>query len=62
MPLQNAANSGVGRCVIQIAAASGLRTVNFVRREDLFAELSELGAGAVFLFGNFAAGILAAAS
>jgi len=47
--LQNAANSGVGRAVIQIGKKLGLRTVNFVRRPELFAELLALGADAVFL-------------
>lgn len=42
--IQNAANSAVGRLVIQMARQRGLRTVNLVRRESLFAELSELGA------------------
>lgn len=46
--LQNAANSGVGRCVIQIARARGWRTVNFVRNVALEAELIDLGADAVF--------------
>lgn len=46
---QNAANSGVGRCVIQIARHLGIRTVNFVRRPELIAELRELGADFVFL-------------
>jgi len=46
---QNAANSAVGQCVIQIAKASGLKTLNFVRRESLFQQLEALGAGAVFL-------------
>ncbi len=45
---QNAANSGVGRAVIQIARHLGLRTLNFVRREELFPELRELGAEHVF--------------
>lgn len=45
--VQNAANSGVGRCVIQIAKARGLRTLNIVRREELVAELTELGADCV---------------
>jgi len=47
--LQNAANSGVGRAVIQIAKKLGLKTVNFVRRPELFAELLALGADGVFL-------------
>lgn len=46
--LQNAANSGVGRCVIQITRARGWRTVNFVRNAELAAELLDLGADAVF--------------
>lgn len=47
--VQNAANSGVGRAVIQLAKRFGLKTVNFVRREELIPELLELGADAVFL-------------
>lgn len=46
---QNAANSGVGRALIQIAHHLGLRTINFVRRVELFDELKALGADAVFL-------------
>lgn len=46
---QNAANSGVGRCVIQIAKSLGLRTLNFVRRPELVAELKAIGADGVFL-------------
>ena len=42
--VQNAANSGVGRSVIQLAKALGLRTLNVVRRPELVGEL--LGAGA----------------
>jgi NADPH:quinone reductase-like Zn-dependent oxidoreductase len=44
----NAANSGVGQCVIQLAAALGIRTLCFLRNEELAAELISLGAGAVF--------------
>lgn len=47
--VQNAANSGVGRCVIQIANALGLRGVHFVRRRELIEELRELGAEHVFV-------------
>ena len=47
--VQNAANSGVGRAVIAIAKAKGLRTANFVRREELLAELSEAGGDVVVL-------------
>jgi mitochondrial enoyl-[acyl-carrier protein] reductase / trans-2-enoyl-CoA reductase len=42
--IQNVANSAVGRLVIRLARARGLRTVNVVRRESLFAELTPLGA------------------
>lgn len=45
--LQNAANSGVGRLVIQIARILGLRTVNVVRRSGLVEELGGCGADAV---------------
>lgn len=45
--VQNAANSNVGRCVIQLAKLRGLRTVNLVRREELRDELMGLGADAV---------------
>jgi trans-2-enoyl-CoA reductase len=47
--VQNAANSAVGRCVIQIAKARGLRTLNVVRRAELVPELTDLGADAVVL-------------
>lgn len=46
--LQNGANSGVGRAVIQIAKQRGIRTINFVRRLELAEELFALGADAVF--------------
>lgn len=46
---QNAANSGVGRCVIQLARTLGVRTMNFVRRPELVAELQALGADHVVL-------------
>lgn len=47
--LQNAANSGVGRALIQIAHKMGLRTANFVRRHELREELLQLGADWVFM-------------
>ncbi len=47
--VQNAANSGVGRCVIQLAPLLGVRTVNFVRRAELIPELEALGADYVAL-------------
>jgi len=49
--VQNAANSSVGRAVIQIARSLGLRTLNVVRREELVAPLLALGADAVVLDG-----------
>lgn len=43
--VQNAANSGVGRCLIALAHARGIKTLNFVRRPDqLHDELTALGA------------------
>jgi trans-2-enoyl-CoA reductase len=45
--LQNTANSAVGRAVIVMARAMGLRTFNIVRREGLEAELKALGADVV---------------
>lgn len=45
--IQNAANSGVGRCVIQIAHHFGWKTVNIVRRTELIAELKAEGADVV---------------
>ena len=47
--IQNAANSGVGSCVIQIAKLLGLRTINLVRREGLIKALTDLGADHVLL-------------
>jgi trans-2-enoyl-CoA reductase len=44
---QNASNSAVGRCVIQIARELGLHTLNLVRREELRTELIGLGADIV---------------
>lgn len=45
--VQNAANSGVGRAVIQLARALGLRTLNVVRRAELIDELLGIGADVV---------------
>jgi len=47
--LQNAANSGVGRAVIDIAKSLGLRTVNAVRRPELIEELKAAGGDVVLL-------------
>jgi NADPH:quinone reductase-like Zn-dependent oxidoreductase len=44
--IQNVANSAVGRLVITLARQRGLKTMNVVRRESLFAELTALGADA----------------
>jgi trans-2-enoyl-CoA reductase len=42
--VQNVANSAVGRLVIRLARARGIKTVNVVRRDSLFDELTALGA------------------
>jgi NADPH:quinone reductase-like Zn-dependent oxidoreductase len=47
--LQNAANSGVGRAVIAFAKSKGIRTLNIVRRPELVAELTQLGADVVLV-------------
>lgn len=44
--IQNAANSAVGRLVIGLARAGGVKTMNVVRRDSLFGELQALGADA----------------
>src|SRR5262250_3710109 len=49
--IQNVANSAVGRLVIRLARARGLKTVNVVRRESLFGELTPLGADACVVDG-----------
>jgi NADPH:quinone reductase-like Zn-dependent oxidoreductase len=41
--VQNAANSGVGRSLIAIAKARGIKTINFVRRPELVSELQAIG-------------------
>ncbi|MEP2776246.1 MAG: 2-enoyl thioester reductase domain-containing protein [Luteolibacter sp.] len=43
----NASNSGVGQCVVQLAAAMGVKTACFLRNEDLAPELTSLGADLV---------------
>ena len=45
--VQNAANSSVGRWVIAIAKARGLKTVNVVRRPELVPELQAIGGNVV---------------
>jgi mitochondrial enoyl-[acyl-carrier protein] reductase / trans-2-enoyl-CoA reductase len=49
--IQNVANSAVGRLVIRLAQARGIKTMNVVRRESLFAELKPLGADACVVDG-----------
>ena len=49
--IQNVANSAVGRLLIRLARARGLRTLNVVRRASLFAELQALGADACVVDG-----------
>lgn len=49
--LQNAANSGVGTCVIRLAREAGLKSVNVVRRPELEAPLRALGGDVVLLDG-----------
>jgi len=60
--VQNVANSAVGRLVIRLARAQGLRTVNVVRRESLFAELQAMGADACVVDGPDLAERVAAAT
>ena len=45
--IQNVANSAVGRHLIVLAKAKGVRTINIVRRDDVAGELRALGADAV---------------
>src|SRR5712691_11610721 len=45
--IQNVANSAVGRHLIVLARARGMRTVNVVRRDDVAGELRDLGADVV---------------
>jgi len=46
---QNAANSGVGRSLIAIAKARGLKTINVVRRPELVPELQAVGGDLVIV-------------
>jgi len=45
--IQDAANSGVGHCIIRLAKNNGIRTVNIVRRKELKEELKNIGADVV---------------
>lgn len=49
--IQNAANSGVGHCLIRLARAAGLRTVNVVRRPELIQPLTAFGGDVTLLDG-----------
>jgi len=49
--IQNAANSGVGEYVIQLAKRRGFRTVNVVRRQDAIAPLQAVGGDVVLVDG-----------
>lgn len=49
--IQNAANSGVGHCLIRLARLAGVKTVNVVRREELVAPLRALGGDVVLTDG-----------
>jgi mitochondrial enoyl-[acyl-carrier protein] reductase / trans-2-enoyl-CoA reductase len=54
--IQNAANSGVGHCLIHLAREAGLKTVNVVRRPELVAPLEAAGADLVVIDGPDLAG------
>lgn len=45
--IQNAANSGVGHCLIHLARDAGMKSVNIVRRPDVIDELRAAGADVV---------------
>ena len=47
--IQNAANSGVGHCVVPLAKSLGVRTINLVRRTELIPQLILAGADQVLL-------------
>jgi trans-2-enoyl-CoA reductase len=49
--IQNAANSGVGHCLIRLAREAGVKTVNVVRRKELIAPLKASGADIVLVDG-----------
>ena len=50
--IQNAANSGVGAYLIQLAKIRGLKTVNIVRRESAVAAVQALGGDVVLVDGE----------
>ena len=47
--VQNAANSGVGRSIMAIGRARGLKTINLVRRPELIPELQAIGGDLVIV-------------
>ena len=47
--VQNASNSGVGVAVIQLAKTFGIKTINFVRREECKEQLISMGADVVLM-------------
>jgi len=49
--IQNAANSGVGHCLIRLARQAGVKTVNVVRREELVTPLKAFGGDVVLTDG-----------
>ena len=49
--IQNAANSGVGQCLIRLAREAGMKSVNVVRRAELVAPLRAIGGDVVLLDG-----------
>ena len=58
--IQNVANSAVGRLLVRLARARGLKTMNVVRRDALFGALKALGADACVVDGpNLAATVKA---
>ena len=60
--IQNAANSGVGSYLIQLAKARGLKTVNIVRRESAIAGVLAIGGDVVLVDGPDLAKRVAAAT
>ena len=60
--IQNAANSGVGENLVQLAKMRGLRTVNIVRRDSAVAALTTLGGDVVLVDGPGLAERVAAAT
>jgi NADPH:quinone reductase-like Zn-dependent oxidoreductase len=50
--IQNAANSGVGAYLVQLAKLRGLRSINIVRRESALAAVRDLGGDIVLVDGD----------